>query len=216
MALFRAVTFWEMERHDPGPSADSSLTNPTIFLRLNARDAQPREMAWAEFHERYVPILRAIAMVTGARGADVEDVVQDVMLGFFSKAPTFVYDPSRGRFRGYLKTCAIHAVRKRFAREAKFKSVPIQSIDESSAQIDQACDDAWEKWQLERALADVRDESRDDDTAWRAFEQTVIHGRAPAEIATELGLSLSAIYKARDRLAAALRKRLEQLRADEG
>ena len=34
-----------------------SATNPSIFLRLNAADATPRELAWDEFSRRYAPII---------------------------------------------------------------------------------------------------------------------------------------------------------------
>ena len=36
-------------------------TNPTIFLRLRAGDAAPREIAWDEFNARYAPIIAGFA-----------------------------------------------------------------------------------------------------------------------------------------------------------
>ncbi|MGH7178184.1 MAG: sigma factor, partial [Tepidisphaeraceae bacterium] len=89
-----------------------ATTNPSIFLRLKQSDTAPREIAWAEFHKRYAPIITAFAQRLGARSQDVDDVVQDVLLGFYSKSPTFIYDPAKGRFRGYLKVCTYRALSK--------------------------------------------------------------------------------------------------------
>ena len=76
--------------------ADSGTpTNPTIFLRLNAVEPAPRELAWDQFHARYAPIIAAFARRLGADGHDVDDIVQDVLLGFFATSPTFVYDPAQ-------------------------------------------------------------------------------------------------------------------------
>jgi DNA-directed RNA polymerase specialized sigma24 family protein len=73
----------------------------------------------------------------------------------------------------------------------------------------------WEKQQLERAMADVREQLRGEST-WRAFEQTVLHGRAPQEVADELGLTVSAVYKARERIGKSLRERIKQVQRELG
>jgi DNA-directed RNA polymerase specialized sigma24 family protein len=64
-------------------------------------------------------------------------------------------------------------------------------------------------------MADVRQQLRGE-SSWRAFEQTVLHGREPQEVADELGLTVSAVYKARDRIGKSLRERLKHLERDEG
>jgi RNA polymerase sigma-70 factor (ECF subfamily) len=197
------------------PQADSPSTNPSIFLRLNAADRRPREIAWAEFNDRYGPVIAAFARKLGSRGQDVDDIVQDVLLGFFGKSPTFVYDPARGRFRGYLKGCAYRALCKRFGKELKFKSIPLVNIGEDALEIEHTWNDIWEKQQLERAMATLRDQ-HSNDKSWQAFEQTVVRGRAPQEVADELGVTASAVYKARERIGAALRNAVTELRQRDG
>src|SRR5678816_333376 len=83
------------------PQDDSMLTNPTLLLRIQHVEPRPRELAWTEFRARYGPIIAGFARKLGAKPQDLDDVIQDVMLGFYAKAPTFVYDPAKGRFRGY-------------------------------------------------------------------------------------------------------------------
>jgi RNA polymerase sigma-70 factor (ECF subfamily) len=195
------------------PTAEDG-TNPSIFLRLNAADREPRELAWNEFHDRYGDIIAAFARKFGVREHDVADLVQDVLIGFFGKAATFVYDPARGRFRGFLKVCTMRAAYKRFGRDAR-RALPLTSLEEDAASVEQVWNDAWEKQQLERAMADVRQQLRTE-SSWRAFEQTIVHGRSAQVVADELGLSVSAVYKARDRIGTLLRDRLKQLDRDFG
>jgi RNA polymerase sigma-70 factor (ECF subfamily) len=196
-------------------SGDAPGTNPSIFLQLSGKDAVGREIAWKDFHASYGPIIGGFARKLGARGQDVDDLVQDVMVGFFGKLPTFVYDPCRGRFRGYLKVCTFRAAAKRFARDGKLKSLPLSSLDEDALEVEQVWNDVWERQQLQRAMAAVKEQHRDD-KSWDAFEQNVVHGRAAQEVAEELGVSVSAVYKARDRIGEALRRQLRQLKSEEG
>ena len=70
--------------------ASSPETNPSIFLRLNRTDTAVRELAWEEFHRRYAPAVASFARHLGVRPADADDVVQNVLLGFYAKSPRFV------------------------------------------------------------------------------------------------------------------------------
>jgi RNA polymerase sigma-70 factor (ECF subfamily) len=45
---------------------------------------------------------------------------------------------------------------------------------------------------------------------WAAFWQTALEGRSPGEVAGELGMSVGAVYIARSRVLARLKKRIEQ------
>src|SRR4051812_29101208 len=94
----RMVAGQAMERGTMLGKPGESATNPTIFLRLKESDSAPREIAWNEFSARYAPVIGGFARRLGARPQDIDDVVQDVLMGFFVKSPTFVYDPSKGRF----------------------------------------------------------------------------------------------------------------------
>src|SRR3954452_5703362 len=133
-------------------------TNPSIFLRLKDSDSAPREVAWGEFQSRYVPVIASFTRRLGGKPRDVDDVVQDVLLGFFVKSPTFVYDPSKGRFRKYLKVCTYHALQKRFGRSARLLGTPIDEIDPESVAVEKVWDDVWEQQLLHRAIDVIRTE----------------------------------------------------------
>jgi RNA polymerase sigma-70 factor, ECF subfamily len=191
-------------------------TNPSIFLRLNRTNARLRELAWREFHDRYAPIIAGFARKFGLKPQDIDDVIQDVLLGFYSKSPQFVYDPSRGRFRGYLKACTCNLLRNRLAREAKFsaRSTPLNLLHPDVLQTEQIWNDLWEDQLIHRAVADVRVQLRGSRT-FRAFEQYVILDRPADEVARELGIHVDSVYRAKQQVGGALRDRLRALRAEE-
>jgi RNA polymerase sigma-70 factor (ECF subfamily) len=190
-------------------------TNPSIFLRINRTDTRLREVAWTEFRERYAPVIAGFARNFGARPQDVDDIVQQVLLGFFAKSPQFVYDPSRGRFRGYLKTCTCNLLRNRLEREARSRgNVSLDQLDPDALKVEQVWSDLWEEQLVQRAVADVRAEMRGSRT-FRAFEQYVILDRAAPEVAAELGIHVDSVYRAKQEVAARLRDRLSAIRADE-
>ena len=189
-------------------------TNATIFLRLNRTDAGTRELAWREFHDRYAPAIAAFAQQIGVRGTDVDDVVQDVLVGFYATAPTFVYDPAKGRFRGYLKTCTFHAVRRRLGQDAKFRGVSLEQVDPEALEVEQVWNDLWEQEQLRRAVEELRREIGTTKT-FRAFELYVILDQSPQEVSEKLGLHVDNVYRSKQSVTRMLREKLSTIRAAE-
>ena len=191
-----------------------SQTNPSIFLRLNAADAQPRELAWDEFNARYVPIIANFARRLGSKPQDIDDVVQDVMLGFFLTSPTFIYDPAKGRFRRYLKVCTYHTLQKRFGKRAKILGKPLDEIDPESIAIEQIWNDAWEQQLVNRAIEQIRSEMGHTRT-FAAFEMVVMLDNSVDAVARKLGLHIKSVYRAKDQITRLLKARLTALRDED-
>ncbi len=197
------------------PARDTYATRPTLLLRLNSTDAQDRELAWEEFRARYAPVIAGFARKLGVPYQEIDDVIQDVMLGFYSHSPTFVYDPAKGRFRGYLKVCTFRVVRTRRGQRLRFNAVPLDQIEDEDASIDQVWRDLWQQELLNRAIAATREAYRDKQ-AFRVFERYVINGEPAAQVAADLGLTVNAIYKAKERLALAIRAQVEAMEREDG
>jgi RNA polymerase sigma-70 factor (ECF subfamily) len=181
---------------------------------LNAQDERPREVAWSEFSARYVPVIRTFARNLGGKAQDIEDVVQDVLLGFFLTSPTFIYDPSKGRFRRYLKVCTYHALQKRLGKHARLLGRPLDEIDPESVAVERVWNDAWEQQLLSRAIEQVRQEAGHSRT-FAAFERCAVHGDDVHAVAERLGMHINSVHRARDRITRLLKARLASLRDDE-
>jgi len=198
-----------------GTGATEFSTHSTLLLRIKASEPQPREVAWGEFRDRYAPIIAGFARNLGARAQDVDDVIQDVITGFYARSAAFVYDSSKGHFRGYLKVCTFRVLRRRLGNSAQFRAVPIEEVDPESLEVDQVWNDVWEQEQLKRALDATREEYRGNDT-FRAFELYVVLGWPPEEVCKETGLGIDSVYKAKARVTQTLRKMLRRLTEEQG
>src|SRR5688572_11335986 len=189
-------------------------TNPTIFLRLKQTDAQPREMAWDQFGARYAPIIGAFARRLGARPQDVDDVVQDVLLGFYLKSPTFIYDPSKGKFRSYLKVCTYRAVHKRLGSAARVNNQPLDAVDPEAVAVDQVWNDVWEQQLLRRALDDVRDTMGPTKT-FRAFELYVVFDQPAQAVADKLEMHINSVYRAKEQVTRMLQEKVAAMKDED-
>jgi RNA polymerase sigma factor (sigma-70 family) len=187
--------------------AEWPSTNPSIFLRL--RDDSPtREIAWEQFDRQYRPMIVSFAKRLSMGNTDAEEIGQEVMVGFFSKSPTFVYDSSRGRFRHYLRTCTRHAVQKRF----KSRPGPIDNhLDD--LQAEQVWEDVWQTESLRLAIDSLRADMMPSNT-FLAFERLVMFEQPAQQVSNELGIHLNSVYRARDQVLQKLQVKLRSLKLD--
>src|SRR5215831_8169804 len=185
------------------PEPDPHETRATLLLRIRP-DSPAREVAWQEFYEIYGPIIGGFARNMGVAGQDIPDVVQDVLVGFFGVSPRFVYNPARGRFRGYLKTCAWRVFQRRLGSRLRLAGRSIEEIAEDEPQVEESWNDTWESQRLRRAVDIVRDKyMARPDTArtFQAFEMYALLEKSPEEIAAELAITVESVYQAKSRVS---------------
>jgi len=222
------VTVSDNTKQSSSPTAGGDMTTrASVFLRLKDTDAAPRELAWQAFHDRYAPMIAGYARRKGATPQQAEDIVQDVMLGFFSASPRFVYNPTTGRFRGYLRVCVHRALKRiRDAQRGPMPSVSSQSIDELQIADERAenpadlglWDDLWERQQLNRILAETREHYRRKGKVetFLAFERNVLFNEPATKVAGELGISIPSVHMAKLRVTQRLSALRKQLIDEEG
>lgn len=198
----------------PRGGAETFATRPTIFLRLQSSDAGAREISWREFFERYAPVIRGFARNAGHSRAESEDVVQEVLLGFFQVSPRFTYDPERGRFRGYLKRCTLNALRRR-RRTAGAAAISIDDLDPAEdAATEAPWERAWAEQALERAIREAA--ARVDQKTFEAFDLYARRGVPADAVAQRLGIAVNSVHQAKSRVTKLVREALEAIRELEG
>jgi RNA polymerase sigma-70 factor (ECF subfamily) len=193
---------------------DMQPTSATLMLRLKA-DGDAREIAWAEFCERYEPIIAGFARRQGLAPNLIPDLVQQIVVGFFAAQPRFCYEPAKGRFRGYLKACVAHEVQRlRTVAAASARREHAAAAPEESSQSDEqagrAWDAEWESHQLNQAMQRVRERYAGSRT-FEAFHRTCVLNQPPELVASDLGLSRDSVYQARTRVLAKLQVELASL-----
>jgi RNA polymerase sigma-70 factor (ECF subfamily) len=186
-------------------------TRPSLLLRL--RDPQDGT-AWQQFVDVYAPLVYGYCRRRGLQEADASDVTQEVLTQVAQSMRAFTYDPQRGRFRDWLGTVA----RRRLARFFGGRREPAAGGgDGVLAEV--AAPEADPDWTAEfhgRLLAIALERSRPHFEAptWRAFELVWRDGRAPTDVADELGLPIEKVYVAKSRVLKALREVIIELAED--
>ncbi len=182
-------------------------TPATLLDRLR-RPGDPA--AWDQFVHLYTPLLYRWAQQLGLGPAEAADLVQDVFVTLLKALPEFRYDRRRS-FRAWLCTL----VRNRY-RDARRKHAPVPAGSGLDGLAGPAADPALEVDETEyrHYLADRALQLAKRDFApetWRAFWGVVVDGRPAGEVATELGITVNAVYLARGRVLRRLREALEGL-----
>ncbi|MCS6977244.1 MAG: sigma-70 family RNA polymerase sigma factor, partial [Gemmatales bacterium] len=143
----------------------------------------------------------------GLQPADAADLVQEVFVIVFKELPNFRYDPNRS-FRAWLKTVALNQWRTRFRRTAPI-SLHGQSEPEVADPAAAVWDEEYRNWLTARALKLM--ETDFEPHVWQACWLTAAEGRPAEEVARQLGMSVGAVYAARCRVLARLRRELDGL-----
>jgi RNA polymerase sigma-70 factor (ECF subfamily) len=184
----------------------------TTSLSLLERLKTPADReAWDCFVELYTPLLHQCALRLGLQGHDAADLVQDVLVLLLRKLASYKYEPGASSFRGWLRTVTINKWRENLRRapvlgtaiddvaQAAFAPVELPEFEESE----------YRDFVIKRTLEILEREYPR--LTWRAFWEYHILGRAPADVAAELGLTVGSVYAAKSRIASRLRAQLEGL-----
>jgi RNA polymerase sigma factor (sigma-70 family) len=190
---------------------ESPATQRSLIFRLRDRDDAA---AWAEFVSLYEPLIYRLARRKGLQDADARDLGQEVFRAVARSVDR--WDPERGGFRAWLSQICRNLVINFLTRRREPRGSGATSVQELLEARPAADPDATALFEAEYrrhlfhwATGKVRGDVAP--TTWQAFWRTAIEGRPPSEIAAELGLSVGAVYVARSRVLARLRRQVEEL-----
>jgi RNA polymerase sigma-70 factor, ECF subfamily len=182
-------------------------TSPTLLERLR----QPSDgQAWRRFVDLYAPLILYWANRQGFQDADAEDLAQQVLIKLLGLLPTYERGNAQS-FRGWLSTVCRHLCHDYRRRRA---TRPMPGADGLSAIKDSVVPSEIEErdhslFLVHRVLELIR---RDfSDQTWAAFTEVMIKGRDVEVVASELGMTVNAVYMARHRVLTRLRRELDGL-----
>ena len=179
---------------------------------------------WNLFVERYRPVLVAVGQRLGLGPEDAQDVAQQTLMEFVRDLGRGRFDRSRGRLRTWMLAILRHRVvdlqRLRGGLSAAGVSSGPPSDDSLAMEVaDPAAEEAVERlWQaavdrrvIDMALGQLRGDRRVAAKSLEAFELTVLHEVPPEAAAKACGMTINAVYIARSRVAARLRRLVDLL-----
>jgi RNA polymerase sigma-70 factor (ECF subfamily) len=188
------------------------VTPLSVLARARARDPE----AWRRLLELYQPLVLFWCRQAGLRGPDAEDLAQEVFAAAAVGLAEFHRDRPGDTFRGWLRGITrnqvlLHFRRNRGKAQAQGGSDAwhhLQGLpDPLATPPDEETQEVREVYR--RALEQVR--SAFETQTWQLFWLTVVEGRAPADLAAELGLSVSAVRQAKSRVLRRLKQELGEL-----
>jgi RNA polymerase sigma-70 factor (ECF subfamily) len=136
------------------------------------------------------------------------------MLNFFRVASTFEYDPSRGRFRGYLKRATLNVIRKRLRKRDPAATADSAALAEDEDQTERLWEEHWAEQMMARAVQEAR--SRFDPRTFEAFDLYARRGVPAQAVAERLDMGVNSIHQAKSRVMSAIMEIVERLREEEG
>jgi RNA polymerase sigma factor (sigma-70 family) len=197
-------------------SASASQTGSALFCLL--RDPTAPD-AWRSFVDLYGPKVYAWCRRWGLQDADAEDVTGDVLAKLAVTMRTFAYDPAKGGFRRWLKTVTHHALADFIKHERRYAGIGgtdaadfLENL-EAREDFERSLAEAFDPELL--AQAKVHAQLRVSREAWDVFIALAVDKRPGREIATQLRMTLSAVYEARSRVQSILKEEIQRLKRDE-
>ncbi|MFV2065675.1 MAG: RNA polymerase sigma factor [Pirellulales bacterium] len=189
-------------------------TQATLLVRV--RDRNDHE-AWKRFVDIYTPVVYGYARRQGLQDADAADLTQDVMRSVAAAIPEFRYDRQRGTFRGWLFTVARNKLRNFLTAAGRRERASggsdvlqmLGEVPDPDANDHYDWDEEYARQLFAWAAECVQDEFAP--TTWQAFWQNGVEGKAAAAVGKDLGLSVGAVYVAKCRVVARLRKEIEAI-----
>lgn len=195
------------------------IASATTHISLLERISSGKDGgAWGEFCDRYGELIQGFAARRGLQPADRDDVMQDVLVALAKAMPGFQYDPGKGKFRGYLKTVALHAIfRKSCQSDAAIDLSRIDEMTHAAAtndQVDQQWENEWRQYHVRRALRTVESEFNAIDLA--TFRAYALNGEPAADVARRYEVSNESVYQAKSRILRRLSAEIDRQVAEEG
>lgn len=188
-------------------------TRASLILRLpDAADVA----AWDRFESLYAPVIQRVAMRQGLQPADVDNVVQEVLLRVAKSVEKWLEQPERRPFRAWLLTIARNETLRLLSRPA---TQPWATGDDSQqpawmqasvdGELSHAIDREYERevflWAADQVRSQVAEKT------WLAFWLTQIEGLSVAEAADRLQVNPGNIYFARSRVMRRLQLAVQKI-----
>lgn len=157
----------------------------------------------------YSPVLYQWSRRMGLKHDDALDMVQEVFVVLVKRLPEFTYDAERG-FRNWLYTVTRNKLMEKGRRKAVKVDGRVQPDQVAVPAEEDRCERAdFHRHLLERILPSVAKYFHE--STWQAFHAHVIEGRPAQEVAARLGITVSAVCKAKFRVLSRLHRELGDL-----
>ena len=183
-------------------------TKKTLLAKISDGDDN---ISWDEFFEMYRPLIFIRGRDFGFNKTECDDLTQLVMSEIFKMRNTFSYNPSKGRFRDYMKKIIFHqALRlKKESMQGKMYVELPENLIENSDELEQSWQAEWEAQQMKMALDELKHKL--EPVTYQAFDLYALQNCAAEDVAAWLKISVNSVYLAKTRSIAKLKEIISSL-----
>jgi RNA polymerase sigma-70 factor (ECF subfamily) len=188
-------------------------TRLSLLLRAQTGETD----AWKGLTDLYRPLILGWLNRQGVPAADLDDLGQEVLVGVVKQLPGFQHSGRRGAFRTWLRTIVCRRTADYWraidgdtqARGGSAAAAALQELADPDSGLNRQWDEEHDRYVLQ-CLLDLAEEEFEP-TTLQAFRRLALDGASGAEAARELGMSVAAVYVAKSRVLARLRREAEGL-----
>lgn len=194
----------------------STLAETRYSLLLRLHDAS-NDVAWMEFVELYEKALFRYVRSKGLQDADASDVVQQVLIAVHRSVDGWT-PQGAGSFRAWLlrvaSNLATSVVRQKYHQRMLTGGTTVNKTLQgvSSTAHQEATEEEefqWRQWAF--CWASTRVQREVADKTWQAFWLTAVENQPSADVASQLSLSIGAVYAAKCRVLQRLRNAAREI-----
>lgn len=190
-----------------------SETSASLLQRLRH---QPDGDAWRRLVQIYTPYLQQWLGRYGLQSSDVDDLIQEVLAVVVREMPQFEHNQRQGAFRRWLRTILVNRLRGFWrARQSRPPTgnsdlaQMLNQLEDPQSGLSQLWDKEHDRHVMARLLEQIEPEFKP--ATWQAFRRVVLDGKDEETVAAEAGLSVNAVFIAKSRVLARLRREAQDL-----
>lgn len=182
------------------------VTRLSFLDRLASRD----QSTWSDFDDTYRPLLHRWLHGNGLSDADVEDLIQEVMLFVASNLDRFDHNHHTGAFRKWLRVVTVNMtrnyLRKRGDQTLSSEELEqrLNDLEDDSSRVSLAFEQDDQRMLVRQLLQRVEPDFSPGTISM--FQQYVINGASVQETASSHSVSKAAVYVAKSKVMRRLRE----------
>jgi RNA polymerase sigma factor (sigma-70 family) len=200
---------------------------PTRRSLLNRLKDLGDEASWKDFFDSYWRLIYSVALKSGLRAEDAEDVVQETVISVLKTIHDYNYDPNV-TFKGWLRLLVRRRVVDHFRRQRRrpllmedaaapsSREQPLieQIADPCASVLDAIWEEEWQRNLVEAALERLRPQVSV--KQYQVFYLRVIKGQPVREVARGMGVTAAYVHLARHRTEKLFKRAVAHVEMNQG
>jgi RNA polymerase sigma factor (sigma-70 family) len=204
----------------PEMPTNSIATRQSLLARMKDWEDQK---SWQDFYDTYWRLVYGVALQSGLRRTEAEEVVQETVLSVAKGIGKFKNDPAVGSFKSWLLLITRRRIADQFRKrpqltepyssggeETTRTSLVARMPDPASLDLDTLWEEQWEKNLLAVATQNVKHQASP--KQFLLFYQQVVKEWPAGKVAEKYGVSLARVYVAKYRITGLIKKEVRRLR----